>query len=462
MCRHFLVTLAPLLLILSQSAYATPFYCVPDVKMNFDSFRAIRDGKELAYLAPLLRPIIDPLVPARGVLQAYSFSPDGHTFTAKVNSDLKWQDGTSVTGADVARSIALAIPWRPIGKRIQAHVSNNASSVEAEGKEKPEGVLLKGDTFTLALNGDVANITGILREALSRGSMQNRIWVFRYSTQKPAQIEVLGKHPIEINERGATLKIGSYSVQVGSNSTCYDADVTLYPRVIGPPARDLDWIQSPAERAILSAINTKKLDRYDREVIGNWLRFVFGRAPKNLGFVGGQGFFSKGEPGFIPNESWSSKPNFDRLKARKWILQTTIPVYADILRDAAEKDGIAVEVVTEPTINSGADAQVMATVVTKGRLVFLQDFRAWYEGNIWLSSAPKTTAALIEIERRSAATVPPGPQALKNFEAAAREEFSIVPLGRRRTVAAVRRSSPVTFKFSEDGELDLELKSVKK
>jgi hypothetical protein len=79
-----------------------------------------------------------------------------------------------------------------------------------------------------------------------------------------------------------------------------------------------------------------------------------------------------------------------------------------------------------------------------------------------LSRAPKTTAALIEIERQSAATVPPGPQLLRDFAAAARDEFAIVPLGRRRTVAAVKRTSAVTFKFSEDGELDLELKPVKK
>src|SRR4051812_21438047 len=83
-------------------------YCVPVEKIDFNPYRKIEDGKELAYLT-LLRSYISTVPNETGILQSYEFSPDGSIFTAKINQ-IKWDDGSSLTAIEAAEGISKTLP----------------------------------------------------------------------------------------------------------------------------------------------------------------------------------------------------------------------------------------------------------------------------------------------------------------------------------------------------------------
>lgn len=435
---YFIAALGLSLLTGSASAMESPSalrYCVPVSKFDFNPLRKLEDGKELAYLSLALRSYISTVPGQAGLLEAYSFTPDGTVFTAKVNPEAKWIDGSQLTPQEAANGISAAIPYRPIGEKV------SVTGVK----------IVSESTFQLTLRSDSKNVTGLIRDALTSGSMHNRMWPVKGGS---SGLQVIGKWPLDLSTASPTMQIDGSLVQMVGGKKCVDFDFTLYPEFNSPKIAAFTVSNAPVERAVVAQLNTQSLSESERKEFSRWLRRAFNGLPAVYGVVPTAGFFKKGEAGFSPEIQWGTAKLSSTLSKRTFRIATGIPVYEEILRLQAEKDEVRLEFTEFPPKSTQFDAHLMGSIVQQGRLIFLQDILSWDQGEELMRKAPRTLEVIRAIRAKSATTLPPDDPVLQRFEQTAISEAAVVPIARRHTTALTRKGLPLQLVIDASGEVN--------
>ena len=425
-------------------------YCIPVEEINFNPFREIKDGKELAYLL-LLKPYISTKTEDLPLIEAYEFSPDGKVFTARLSANAKWADGTPVSAQEAALGIAKGFLYRPIGERV--HVLGGEKLLK---ENSASGIkIINSKTFEITFDSTIENLTGAIREALTAGSRHNRVWPVRSHTKK--QIEYLFKNKSTVSEfNPQTLEMKGHQIEFASSSKCKTADFTIYPEIITTDINQYVGKKNKNAQAITLQLNTKELDLKTRKALATWIRNAFSQLPPNSGIVEVPSFFLEGEPGYTVHKYWSSTSDIQRLKKMNLKIGIEIPSFKSILEKAATAEGLQITFYDFPLKESSIHGQVLSSGIHNGRQIILQDILKWNMASTFLKGASKTKKSLEVIAERSASTIPPDVSTLQNFEKVAAQEYSIIPLGRRYVTAYSKKVSGIYLSWSPSGELIFE------
>lgn len=422
-------------------------YCVPVAKFDLNPFREIKDGKELAFLI-LLSPYISPNPNDHAILEAYEFSPDGKTFTGKINSNTRWPDGSPLSSKEAALGIAKGFLFRPIGERVKV-----VGSEALHQKDTCPGIkIIDEKTFELKFESSIENLTGAVREALSAGSRHNRVWPVRKSNQSP-QLEFIAKNPEVQSDESPTLAAEGKKILFAAASKCTSADFTLYPDLIKADLNAYTKKRNNKPQAITLQLNTTALNLKVRKALASWVRKAFSTLPKTADIEGTPSFFLEGEPGYKMNSSWDEKNNLKLLKGTPLKLGVEIPAFKAILAEAAKQDDLDLTLLDFPLKDGSAHGQVLSSGIHDGRQIILQDILKWNFAGDFLKSAPKTIESLKSIAKRSASTVPPDTSTLQKFENAAKKEYSLIPIGRRYVSAYSKKNLAIHLDWTTSGEL---------
>lgn len=418
--------------------------CVPVARFDFNPFRAIDDGKELAYLL-FTRPFISTNPEEQGVLSQYEFSPDGRLFQARVNESMRWGDGTPLSARDAALCIAEGLRNRPIGQRVRV----------ADGGLR----LLDDRTFELRFESQIDNVTGAVREALSTNSRQNRIWAVRIKKigpdRRPVPMdppEVIGRHPLAYREGRPGWLVGPHFIRLAGQDECEGAEFGSSREALGPDLAGYAAAISPRAQAVTFQPNTLRLNLAERESLSSWIRAEVSRASDSLGLTPVPGFFLAGEPGFRAASAWPSNGTWGLDRNRTIRLGVEAPLLRSLIREAADREGLKIEIVDLPLKTPDVDGQLLASAVQDGRQIILQDLLEWRFVGELMTDAPLTRESLRRIAERSASTIPPDAETLQDFERKARREFALVPLARRHPRAYSKRTAPLSLEWLKSGE----------
>lgn len=415
-------------------------YCVPVAAFDFNPFREINDGKELAYLV-FMRSFISMVPDEPGILSQYEFSPDGRRFQGRVSESSRWADGSPFTARDAARTIAEGLRHRPIGRRVRV-----------TGER-----MLDERTFELLLESKMENVTGALREALSTNSRQNRLWAARFRFPKSGPVaatdpvEVLGRFPFGYKNGRPGFTVGPHFVGLAAQGECWAADYSFYRGVLSSAA-EYEAVSSSRPQAVTFAPNTKRLDLAKRKAVSAWLRDAFRSAPASLGLESVPSFFLPGEPGYDQGVSWPVDEAISWQGEEPLKLGIAIPVFRTVVAEAAARQGVRIDFVDFPLGSVDVDGQLLSSAIHDGRQIILQDLLAWGFVEEMMSGAPRTRASLRLIAARSASTIPPDAPILKDFETAARDEYALVPVARRSVLAYTKVGAPLRLEWLPAGE----------
>lgn len=455
MCKFAIATFS---LFLSFNTYAKVLnssklqYCIPVEKINFNPFRNIEDGKELAYLV-FLRSYISTDSSEKGILSQYEFSPDGKIFTGKISEDLKWADGTPVTSIEAAFGIAKALEFRMLGGRVKVI---GTEQINSPGwlKRKYEGIeIIDNRSFKLKLRSDIENLTGVLREALSTNSRHNRFWPIKLKDEDASlNPEVLARFPSFKEDGKFGLDINHKKVIFTDLKNCKNPKFSIYPEVFRSTGKLLSK-KSPFPSAITLQINTERISLKLRKDFAGWIRSIFLDVSGETGIERVKSFFLIGEPGFDKNINWSSNFDLEILKRKKIVIAYGIPVFKKIIEAAAKKNQLNIELISIPFERKDVDAQIMSSAMIEARHVMLQDILKWPHVENFFGKSSETRARLEKIAELSASTVPPDLHTLNDFEKVAMQEFSFIPVARRYPIAWSEAKISICLDWTKKGEL---------
>jgi hypothetical protein len=275
--------------------------------------------------------------------------------------------------------------------------------------------------------------------------------------------EVLAKHPLYEKNGEWTFNVNERLIGLVGTSQCQGAEFTLYPESIGQKLDGYAMVRNPNPQAITLQINSSTLSYEVRQALAAWVQMAFQRLPPSTGIVGVKSFFQEMEPGYQASMSWNSPMHLDLLKGTNFKLGVELPIFRKTLAEAAEKDGIKVQLFDFPLKDGSIHGQLLSSGIHAGRHIILQDLLKWNFALGFLQQAPKTRKALEVIAQRSASTVPPDQITLQEFETSARAEMALVPVGRRYVIAFSSKSVPLQLNWTESGELNfIERKSAQK
>lgn len=450
--------------IYSDVAYAmkTLRFCITVEKIDYNPFREIKDGKELAYLT-LLKSYISTLDNVDGILSKFEFSADGKLFTAQVAESARWPDGTRVSAKEAAYSIAKALKFRPLGKRISVLGTDDINKKNWQNRSYKGIELIDQRTFRLHLSSSIENINGVFREALSTSSRHNRMWPVRFSNKESSSPEVLGKFDIIQKNGFYEVHAHGHNVQIVPLSGCIDADFGINVGDFKSPESNYNSRKGPHPSSIWIQINTVRLSKQAASKLNLWLKEAFNSHGSKFGFSPTQSFYLKGEPGYsdsLPKAKPSSTPIEDiaYLRSRSWRIAYEIPWYSDVIKSHAQNTKVDILLEPFPFKRSDVDAQILSSHIKGGRHIIFQDILKWAHVENFLLNAPQTKKYLLEISKRSASTIPPDDMLLKNFELTAISEQSFSPVGRRHPVAFSKIGSPIELSWDSTGELTFQEK----
>ncbi len=435
-------------------------YCVPVNKIDLNPFREIVDGKDLAYLQ-LLRSYISTDSKTEGLLEKFEFSPDGLSFTGKINSNIKWNDGSVLNSREAAYSIVKGLQFRPLGERVKIKgVNRNINSGDWYSKSY-EGVLLIDDlTFKLTFESKIDNLNGVFREALSSNSRHNRFWPVKLSrantTESP---EVLGKNPIIWILGTPHVRVGNENIAIVNGEACTNAEYGLYSESLNANMDLYTYERTTNSQAITVQTNTTKLSIEERRALIAWIRLAFSQSDK-AEIVAVDSFFLKGEAGFESKFGWPKAPMPLSLRKKKFVLAYEIPIFRQVLSNFAKKSQLSVNFVQLPAEQSKFDAQVLSSGIHNGRHVILQDLLKWAHVTSLISGAPRTQSILRKISNNSASTIPPDDSILHSFETTALSEFALAPVARRQICAFSKKSLKVKLTWDATGEVNFSQRST--
>jgi hypothetical protein len=443
----FLSIIVTTSLLLPKITKATELrYCVPVNKFDLNPFRPLNDGKELAYLL-LLTPYISTTSGQIGLLSAYEFSPDGKIFTGRVNSDIKWPDGSSLSPYEAAYGITKGFEYRPIGKRVKALKLTSKKMNLLNGIR-----IIDSQTFEIKFESTTENLTGIVREALGSDSRHNRVWPIKVS-DKSKTIEAIFNYPSYHNSKNILLDLGASKILFVDKFHCRSAEFTLYPEALGVDTSTYERSSSRSPQEISVMVNTSTLSLERRRALIGWIREGFSALPPESGIIVTPSFFSVGEPGYAPNIVWPRDSDLRLLRGIHLKIAVEIPIFRKVLESASRRDGIQVDIVELSTNPQKLDAELLSSGIHEGRHIILQDILKWGHVGEMMAGAPLTRHSLDLISERSASTIPTDSETLQMFEVNAMKEQSLANVGHRFLIAFTRRDSPISLIWTDAGQL---------
>ncbi|MFN7904482.1 MAG: hypothetical protein ACK5P5_04810 [Pseudobdellovibrionaceae bacterium] len=422
-------------------------------------FREILDGKDLSYLL-LLMPYISDDSATVGIIQKYDFSPDGKVFTAQLSKNLTWGDGTKVTSNEAALGIAKGLRYRSLGKRLKVIDGHLLDSNDWHRKKIAGIQIIDETTFTIKFVSEIENVTGVVREALSSGSRQNRMWPVKIRKDINLQTpSVLGKFPIVWNSEIPAIKIGANKIDILNQFQCKNADFNIYKDFLGESLSSYSTLKIKNPQAITAQINTQRLDMIQRREAIAFVRSAFKDKQESDGIESVNSFFLLGEPGFDESFSWESK--FDKvnyLKNKTLKIAYEAPVFRKPIEDTAKKNGLNIKLITLPSTDNDIDIQILSSAIKDGRQIILQDILKWPHVTNFLSGAKKTKLLLEEISNKSASTIPITEKLLQEFEKSSKNDGAWAPVGRRFVVTYSNKKAPLSLVWENHGELNFKVK----
>ena len=418
-------------------------YCIPLRGISIDPFREIVDGRVVAALFILTRPYLS-LNGEPGILSAHEISPDGKVFTGRVNSAVRFNDGSPVTAYEAAYGIAHGIPFRPIREKIRIDDSRFENGIR----------ILDEHTFEIHLSSGIRNVAGVLREALSTGSAHNRMWPVKLGHGKtdPKAPVIVARYPYEVDAGDLVFRAAGSRIRMVGPDRCKGADFSLVFDALEASPEDYLRVPSKSARLISAQANSRRLGLKERAGLLRWIRSAFIRLPERMATAGVSSFFLEGESGYDPSRQWDVQLDLRMLQNREWILASENPAFETVLREKAVHDGMRIRFVPFSGSHARYDARVMASAIHGTRHVILQDLLGWSESAVLFSRTPMTVAALQKIAEYSAATIPPSDSVLARFENASMQEAALAPVARRQLQSFTRKGAPVKLVLGEFGE----------
>jgi hypothetical protein len=436
-------------------------YCVPVDSFDFNPFREITQGRELAYLEVAVRSLVSTVAGEPGIIDKYSFSSDGQKFTARLRSDVKFGDGSTVRPVDVAYAIARGLNYRPLGKRLQVAGGSNLSRRGWNTRSDVGIRIIDSLSFELRFDSAPENTAGVLREALSSGSMHNRMWPVKLQTETMMPPEVLSSRdlvtrwPLHNQNKTWSFDVAGVAVDLINPSSCELFDFSYYPDFQKVKFHEFTQTPNTAVSSVIALVNPAKFaSPLQREAIAKWLRDEVKSLPDFFGIKSVDSFFLKGEPGAQSGLKW--QPEAKAALPTRLRVAASTPVGEAVFRSIQSRKKIDLTIVDSSEDKKGNfDVQLLTTTLKEGRYVFFQDILKWNSLERYFAAGGKLHSVLERIGKESASTIPPGNFLLQEFEKVAREEYVLIPLGRRNGSVFNRTGAPLKFIFNSAGELSI-------
>jgi hypothetical protein len=411
--------------------------------VGVDPFREIVDGKMVAAYFLMTRPYIS-LNSEHGILSAYELSPDGTLFTGRVNSKVRFNDGSKVTPFEAAYGIAHGIAFRPLREKVTLDDSKFKGGIEVIDEE----------TFAIHLKSKIMNLVGVLREALSSGSAHNRMWPvkLRNGTYDPSSPVIVSRFPYVYQNGDLVFNASGNSIRIVGEDRCKNADFGIFFDAFQSTLSEYNRVRSNSVRLISVQTNSIRLPLKKRSNLIGWIRSAFKDLPDSMANERVNGFFLEGESGYEATRNWNDDFNMNEMKRQEWVLTVESPALEGPLKAKAKADGIQIRMVPFSGSHAAYDARLMASAIHGSRHVILQDILAWSESKELFSKTPKTVKALTRISESSAETIPPAAKILSDFERVSQEEGALAPLARRYMQSYSKKDAPLRLELGEFAE----------
>lgn len=427
--------------------------CTQATKVDFNPFKEFTEFMDLFYLTLTTTSYISMDPQEVGILSKWDFSPDGKRFYAVVNPEAKWQDGTRVSAADAAYSIAKALTFREIGRKVRVE---GTESINQPGwkDRKYSGIKIKSDSeFELTFDSEIKSLAGTVRDALSTGARHNRIWPARLS-KIPSQVyendfDVVSKFPVERRNGSYFLRVKGKLVRLVeaiNPQACKDADFSVV-RLDESNKSEFYAAVSDSSQGAYMHFNPRFVDLNQRRFIAAAIR----NACKQLEDAEVEvpdSHFKTGEIGWDGKTKWEySKPTHNPGLKKITIALPSKQAgyrYKKVIEDQLSSFGIQVEWklpeyrTPDPAEFRNIDVFIFGGRIASGRQIWIQD----------LSSSPlyatvskefgksypltETNQILVSIAEKSSSTVPINHEDLRHFDEVAYRECEIVPITRVR------------------------------
>lgn len=436
---------------------STLSYCISLDKVTFFPFRKRESAYENFYHLLLTRSYISTNADEPGILSRWQFSPDGKTFSAEVATTAKWQDGTPVTPKEAAFGIAKGFLFREIGAKIKVRGADDL--LKSDWKTKTiEGIRFPtAGSFQLTFDGDVANISGVVREALSTNARYNRVWPARLDKvaddKGTGYFDLVSKFPVAMDKSGTyVVSAHGQKIALRTKSNCSKNDFYVYREFMDEDPAQFTVYRSHSPQSLLAMTNSAKPEQRTaahRQALIKWLRRAYEKASSSDAVEPVDRHFLPQEIGFKRDFSPTGEKSGTFPKKLTILsgnpLQPKHPLRA-LVEAQAKADGIKLDwynFIDKKITPESSDIMIQGARHENGRQVWMQDALQYPPLKYFFSLTPRVTESLASIAKKSSSTVPLDNETLESFERISWREGTMLPVARYWMATYSRQSAPI-------------------
>ncbi len=448
-------------------------FCTGVTKLDFYPFAEINNWKNLGYWLLVLKPYIDKDNNSDGILETYSFCEQTNSFEGTICLKATWQDGTPVSSFEAAMGIAKGLAHRRSSCSIQVKGTEEIIKFGWEKKRYSGIEIISPIKFRLYFEGDVQNFKGILEDILSFTTLRNILWPVRLNSYThpaydPGYFDIISKYPIKfengkffLSVLGNLVELATIQYKINYDFYFNTADFNQFKNEADTEA---NYILNKKQNmhtfvGIFSSLSKNFADINQRKKISSILR--------NLAAEGGDlekihmthGHFDISEPGCRSDISWAKK--MENFPEKITEIKIALPFFSaknkilDKFEVEAEKNGIKIKWIDLSEENDSSldyDLQIIIARVQGNRQIWLQNAVNSWSFLQQLEKFPLTLKALKNINLNSAATLPLKADLLEEFEKAAYQEVSVIPIFRYHLHTYSKKNLPIVLNISEHKE----------
>lgn len=424
--------------------------------------RPLKFGHEINLLLLITKPFI-ATGSGNGIFSKWQFSTKGNELLAEISSSATWNDGSRVTPLEAGSGIISGLRNRAIGRNLTLKGHANLPSFDEIITEPQKFIkVIDDNTFAIEFDGDIQNIQGVVREALSANSRINRVWPIRINNGTRLR-DIVSKYKIDWSKNEPEIVLDdNHRVRISNTKTnCSNAEYYLSSALLDSKKSETESKLSPQQQTLFAIINPTnpiaKTVQQRKNIIASLKNDLFGI--QNDEFSVANGFFERGEPGSREiNQKYSGEklndtrsPDFDaKIKIQPWTkIPDTWKVKQHLLSKYNKYEFGSPEESTSPILF------VIAPVDLKGQQKSLQNGTIVSRINKLKKFYPKTFSALLGLQQSSSATLPKNQEFFDALQKAAGEECSIAPLLRLKIALISDKTSLYLLNWSDDGEIEL-------
>jgi hypothetical protein len=427
--------------------------------------RPLKFGHETNLLLLLTKPYIGEKQ-GEGILSKWQFNNQGRVFTGEISESAKWSDESAVTPLEAATGIIVGLKNRAIGKVLKLR-GNEDLPTFSEVLSNPARYIniIDKKTFAIEFDGNVENLNGALREALSANSRINRVWPTRIQNGKKA-IDLVSKVNIVWSNGEPEIKLSSKHTIVISNqkSGCENAEYYLSSSLTKRSRDEFDTKFSAQQQILIAILNPFQTISDSLEKRRKLISKIRGdlSSLKDNEFTPTNTLFLRGEPGFSGEERTeavhsSAEINLSsKLKIQPWTkLPNTWRVKNHLVSEKNDYE------FTDPSDSSAPIYLVVAPVTIKGQQISLQNGSTFAKIESYRKTYPNTFDAMKQIQTTSSSTLPKRHDVFLKLERAIADELSLMPILRFRIALLTKKSAEMSLDWNENGEIELKERNSK-